>query len=286
MMNNYFEYTFELSDDIDKDLVISILSDFEFEGFIETEMGFLAYIAQEKDNSEWYEVIEDLSNNIKFSKNIIEPKNWNEEWEKNYEIAVINEQCEIYAPFHNINPNITYPLLIEPKMSFGTGHHATTFMMCNLLFEFAPHIQNKTVIDIGCGTGILGILSEKLGAEKIYAIDNDDICIENTLENIQKNTRPENQKKFTVEHADIETFLKKYPEFKADVIIANIQKNVILNDLNFYQNIINTNGFILLSGILKEDENDILFAAKKFQHIITKYKNEWIAIVLQNKNKN
>lgn len=281
MLEKYYQYTFILPENTDRETIITLLSDYDFEGFLETDNGFVAYIPINKDNQEWLNILEDLEN-ITFSKEIIEPKNWNEEWEKNYDVAVINDECEIYAPFHTPKPNILYPIFIEPKMSFGTGHHPTTFMMCNLLFEFQNEITNKDVIDVGCGTGILAILSKKLGAHQIFAIDNDPICIENTLENIQKNIPANQHQNFVVLTADIHQLIQQYPDKKFDIIIANIQKNVILNDLPAYKTILNKNGLLFLSGLLQEYEEEIIDAAKPLQHLCTKKKNEWIAMAFRN----
>lgn len=277
-LQTYIQYTFEIPENIDKEIIISILSDFDFEGFVETDKGFLAYTPQNADNENaWYDTIKNISQNILFSKEILEPKNWNEEWEKNYDIVKINEYCEIYAPFHKVNPAIQYPIFIEPKMSFGTGHHPTTFMMINLLFDIKEHIKNKTVIDVGCGTGILGIIAKKLNAQKVICIDIDEICIENTKENAVKNNVS-----VSVLQATIQEFIKKYPHEKFDIITANIHKNIILNDLPYYKSILNPQGYLLISGILKEDEQIIINAAQPLKHIQTNYQNEWISILLKN----
>lgn len=276
-LTTYFQYTFEIPENTDKDIIISILSDYAFEGFVETDTGFLAYIPQHLDDeSAWLEDIKCIHSGITFSKEVIEPKNWNEEWEKNYASVKVNEYCEIYAPFHTINPAIPYPIIIEPKMSFGTGHHPTTLMMSNLLFDIQQFIKNKRVLDVGCGTGILGIIAKKLGAQEVIAIDNDEICIENSRENAIRN-----QVNINIFHSTIQTFTQKHPNEKFDIITANIQKNVILLDLPYYQSMLNPEGFLLISGILKEDEADILNAALPLHHIKTTNQNEWIAILLQ-----
>lgn len=282
-MNNYIQYNFQIPGNIDKDIVIAILSDYDFEGFLETETGIVAYISQEKDNALWKDEIQELHPQITYNQEIIEPKNWNEEWEKNFDVAVINEQCEVYAPFHQVNPNILYPIFIEPKMSFGTGHHPTTNMMCNLLFELQPHLKNKRVLDVGCGTGILGIIAKKLGASIIFAIDNDAICAENTLENVQKNFSLQEISDFTVLHTDIHNFKKNHHQ-KFDVVLANIQKDVIQNEIAEYEQLLENGGYLLISGILKQYENEMQDYIKKLDtltHIVTKTKDEWMAMIFQ-----
>jgi ribosomal protein L11 methyltransferase len=275
----YYQYIFEVPENCDKDIIISILSDYDFEGFVETDNGFLGYIRQEKDNTEWLKAIKDIDDKIVFGKEVIEPKNWNEEWERNYEVAVINEECEVYASFHQPNLSVRYPLFIEPKMSFGTGHHPTTYMMCNLLFEIKDKLQNKRVIDVGCGTGILGILAKKLGADEIVLIDNDIVCIENTFENIQRNISVSEQTRLCVKHANIEEYVKQHPDAQFDVIIANIQRDVILNDMSVYKSILKPNGYLLVSGMLEKYEQEIVESAQPLQHLITLHKNEWICLL-------
>jgi len=263
--------------------LIGILSDFGFEGFEELENGCIAYISEllADCEKEWMPLIREIDEEIVIEKKILEPKNWNEEWEKNYKIAYINDECEIYASFHKVNPNIKYPLFIDPKMSFGTGHHPTTFMMCNFLFEYQNNIKDKLVMDVGCGTGVLGILAKKLGAKEIIAIDNDAICVKNTIENIQKNFSSDECNKFAVIQANIQKYRENFPNQKVDVLLANIQKNVILNDYADYREILNDEGLLFVSGILAEYQNEIIESFIDFECISIKQKEEWIAFAFR-----
>lgn len=275
-MKNYIEYTFTVSQIDCVDELIAILSEYSFEGFEYTDFGFKAYILQEHNNETlWKDECSQIDKGIQYTSKALPNINWNAEWEKNYDIVNVNDKCVIYAPFHHLDTSVQYPLLITPKMSFGTGHHATTWMMCNLLFDL--NLKDKTVIDIGCGTGVLGILAAKLGAKTIVAIDNDEICKENAEENAQNNNV-----NIQVYHDTIQSYMKNFPAAKFDVVIANIQKNVILQDLSYYKEIINSNGYLLLSGILHQDEQDILKAAHPLEHIKTLRKNEWSALLLKN----
>lgn len=286
MQKTYWQYDFITSEGVDKDILITLLSDYNFEGFLETENGFVAYIPSDKleDESIWLEALKQYDADILYSCEKIEPKNWNEEWEKNYDIVKINALCEVYASFHPINPDIAYPIFIDPKMSFGTGHHPTTFMMCNWLFELKEKLVNTIVLDVGCGTGILGILAKKLGSHKVYCIDNDWICIENTKENLLKNFSQSEMDDFKVEFHDIESFLNFHKNFSCDMILANIQKNVILHDWPYYEKILKSKGWLLVSGILREAEEEIIITlAKSFEHIQSKHQSEWTSILFQKK---
>ncbi|GIV26590.1 MAG: ribosomal protein L11 methyltransferase [Bacteroidia bacterium] len=282
----YWQYNFITSEGVDKDILITLMSDFNFEGFLETENGFVSFIPTDKalDENIWLEELKNYDPNITYSRELIEPKNWNEEWEKNYDVVKINDQCEIYASFHVVNPDIKYPLYIDPKMSFGTGHHATTFMMCNWLFDLKEKLQDAVVLDVGCGTGVLGILAKKLGSHKIYLIDNDPICVENTTENLHKNFSHEMMNNFEVGLHDIESFINTHEDFCCDVILANIQKNVILHDLPFYEKILKSGGLLLVSGILIEAEEEVInYASTFFNYLQSRYKAEWASLLFQKK---
>ena len=170
-------------------------------------------------------------------------KNWNAVWESNFEPIVIEDKCSIRAPFHTNLPKTTYEIVIEPKMSFGTGHHATTFQMVE--FILANEFGGKRVLDMGCGTGILAILAAMRGAAYVYAIDNDDWAYENAVENVERNTP--GKVKVALGDASLlgsETF---------DVILANINRNILLADMQHYVKVLQPGGLLFLSGILLED---------------------------------
>ncbi len=177
-------------------------------------------------------------------------KNWNEEWEKNFEPVCIDNFVSILADFHEKIPGVQHEILITPKMSFGTGHHATTYMMVKMMENY--HCNEQAVIDFGTGTGILAILAEKMGASSVKAIDNDDWSIENALENIERN----GCSRISLVKAD--RFVTNEP---AQLILANINKNVILDNMNAITSGMVENGVVLFSGILSQDIAEIEQAA-------------------------
>ena len=168
--------------------------------------------------------------------------NWNAEWEKNFNPIIVDDLVSIRAPFHN-NPNVKYDIVIEPKMSFGTGHHETTHMMVQHLLQLK--LENKKVLDMGCGTGILAIFAEMKGAKPIDAIDIDNWCYLNSIENAERN----NCNSISVYEGDASLLKNK----NYDVIIANINRNILLNDIKIYANCLSSGGILLLSGFYKED---------------------------------
>ena len=242
-----------------------------FEGIWEDNEILKCYIKSEEFNQKNFNKILNkykLVNNYK--SQIVEAKNWNEEWEKNYNPIKINEQCVIRANFHKPF-NLKYEIEITPKMSFGTGHHSTTLLMAQSLFEIK--IENKKVLDMGCGTGILSIIAEKLGAVSVKAIDNEEWAVENCKENIKNN----NCNRISV-FKDESNF-----EGKFDMILSNITKNINLELLEKYSNSINNDGLILLSGFYTNDITDFENACKKNNLKITKIKSKenWACIVLE-----
>ncbi len=258
------------------EILIAELGYAGFESFVETEEGVTAYIQKE----EWSETILDdiqiLNSNefeISFSFEDIEQTNWNEEWEKNFTPIVVDEKCSVRAPFHD-KPNTDYDIIIEPKMSFGTGHHETTHMMIQYILN--NDFKDKSVLDMGCGTGVLAILAEMKGAKPIDAIDYDNWCYLNSLENVERN----NCEHITVLEGDASLLVDKH----YDVIIANINRNILLNDLDKYVACLNKNGMLLLSGFYKDDIP--VLEAECNKHMLklveTLEKNHWVALKFLN----
>ena len=227
------------------DILVAELGQVGFESFTENPDGVEAYIQKADWNASLLNDIQILqSEEVTFSYDVkeIEQVNWNEEWEKNFEPIVVADQVSIRAPFHE-NPGLKYDIVIEPKMSFGTGHHETTHLMIQHLMEL--DLQGKKVLDMGCGTGILAIFAEMKGAAALDAIDIDNWCYENSLENVERN----NCHHISVFEGDAS--LLKSDVY--DVIIANINRNILLKDMSVYADSLKENGILLLSGFYTED---------------------------------
>ena len=246
MDNIYIEYSFVVEPKQPAiEILIAELGEKNFESFVENETGLLAYI-QKKD---WKEdvleeifILESTEFEITYEFKEVEQTNWNEEWEKHFNPIQVEDKVSIRAPFHE-NPNLEYDIVIEPKMSFGTGHHETTYMMIQHLIGL--NLQDKKLLDMGCGTGVLAIFAEMKGANPIDAIDIDNWCYVNSLENVERNSC----KNITVLEGDAELLVNR----KYDVIIANINRNILLKDMNAYMSCISEKGILLLSGFYKED---------------------------------
>ena len=253
-------------------MLIAQLGHIGFESFVENENGVVAYIQKKEWNSN---KVEDLyllncnEFNITFKHSEIEQTNLNKEWEKNFNPIKVNGQVSIRAPFHE-NPSLNFDIVIEPKMSFGTGHHETTHMMVQHLL--ALDLKNKKVLDMGCGTGILAIFAEMKGAQPTDAIDIDSWCYENSLENVQRN----GCKHITVLEGD--SSLLKGREY--DVVIANINRNILLSDMKTYTDCLSENGVLLLSGFYKDDISVIETEVIKYGLVLDKMiqKNNWVAL--------
>lgn len=243
----YISYTFEITPrEPATEILIAELGYAGFESFVENDKGVIAYIQKEEFRKDILDDIFILSNKefkITYKKEEIAQVNWNAEWEKNFNPILIDNTVYIRAPFHQKKQNIKYDIVIEPKMSFGTGHHQTTHMMVKHLLQL--DFKNKTVLDMGCGTGVLAIIAEKLGAKQIEAIDIDNWCYLNSIENVARNTC----KKINVFEGEASLLINK----KYDVIIANINRNILLDDIKTYTNSLNENGILLLSGFYQED---------------------------------
>jgi len=254
------------------EMLIAQLGYIGFESFVENENGVVAYIQKKEWNSDKVEDLYLLNSNefdITFNHSEIEQTNWNKEWEKNFNPIQVNGQVSIRAPFHE-NPSLNFDIVIEPKMSFGTGHHETTHMMVQHLL--ALDLKNKKVLDMGCGTGILAIFAEMKGAQPTDAIDIDSWCYQNSLENVQRN----GCKHITVLEGD--SSLLKGKEY--DVVIANINRNILLSDMKIYTDCLSEKGVLLLSGFYKDDISIIESEVIKHGLVLDKMiqKNNWVAL--------
>ena len=255
------------------DMIIAELSEIGFESFEEDENFLKAYIpAENYDNEKLMsiQIIRSDKNNISFTEKFIKEQNWNEVWESNFQPVTIGTDVYVRAPFHKKAEGVKYEIIIEPKMSFGTAHHDTTSLMIEQMLD--EKIEGKSVLDMGCGTGILSILAEILGASSIVAIDIDEWAYNNALENRRKNKC----KKIDVRLGDISALKDEM----FDVILANINRNILLEDMKVYCDYLNDDGILLLSGFLIEDVELLKDEAKKINLAFNNMmmKEEWIAL--------
>ncbi|WP_339661379.1 50S ribosomal protein L11 methyltransferase [Croceibacter atlanticus] len=243
---NYIEFNFKVTPlQPASDILLAELGELGFDSFVETEDGLQAYILEEYYKEDLLKYVFVLNNpefEITYNTKTIEQVNWNAEWEKNFTPIVVSDNCRVRAPFHD-KGNEEYDIIIEPKMSFGTGHHATTHMMIQHILK--DDLIGKKVLDMGCGTAVLAILAEMRGAGPLDAIDIDEWCYLNSIENAERN----NCTKITVEQGDASLLSNR----KYDIIIANINRNILLNDMKTYANCLSKDGIIYLSGFYEED---------------------------------
>lgn len=266
-MSNYCEISIPAEPAV-QELLVAELAELGFDGFEESADCLKAYILEAG-------LQEDELNNLlnkyslNYSKSIINKQNWNQLWESNFEPVQVDDFVGIRADFHPPFAGVAHEIVITPKMSFGTGHHATTWQVMKLMQEL--DFTGKTVFDFGTGTGILAILAEKLGAKKVLAVDNDDWCIENTSENILVN----HCKYIDIQKVDS---LKLNQQF--DIILANINRNIILDNIAELVKATVSGGQVLLSGLLVSDEAEIREACRALglAHRKTVERNGWIAL--------
>jgi ribosomal protein L11 methyltransferase len=265
---DYIKITFTKLQSEQREILIAQLADAGYEGFEETDHGLDAFINKESyDESLLKEIT--FKYQVPFTCTSIAETNWNKIWESNFQPVVVGDHVAIRADFHEPIPNMNHEILITPKMSFGTGHHATTYMMIQLMQEI--DFTNKTVLDFGTGTGVLAILAEMSGADAVLAIDNDNWSIENAAENIKKN----NCEKIALQKAS-----DPASNIRFDVILANINKNVILDNVKMLQQELKNDGLLLLSGLLEADKEDIRNTATELHFILKKelLRDNWIAL--------
>jgi ribosomal protein L11 methyltransferase len=249
-----------------QEILISELSDLGAEGFEQTKDGLIAYFNELNFKS--YEINE-LLKEYSFQTQTLEDQNWNAVWESNFSPVIVNDFCAIRAEFHEPIKGVQYEIIITPKMSFGTGHHATTYMMIEQMSRI--NFKDKTVFDFGTGTGILSILAEKLGAAVIKAIDVDDWSIINAQENMERN----DCNKIQIERTS------NLPQQRFDVVLANINKNVILQYLPYLKDILLEGSLILFSGLLIGDEQEIVKACyqQKISLLKKQTRENWISLL-------
>lgn len=258
-----------------RDILTSQLAEIGFDSFVDAANGCEAYIpATQYDKGRLNAVLDEFSEDFSFDvkSELIEDRNWNEEWEKNYfKPLVVGNECVVRAPFHKDFPHLKYEIVIEPNMAFGTGNHETTTMMLEFILQ--QNVGGKKVLDMGCGTGILGILASMKGAASITAIDIDKWSYEGTLENARLNSI----RNIRVKHGDASLLGAE----KFDLIFANIQRNVLLNDMPTYHSVLNQGGTLIMSGFYSEDIPAIKEKAESMGLKDGGYelRNKWVAQV-------
>jgi ribosomal protein L11 methyltransferase len=267
---NHIKLSFSVATQDQKDALTALLSALDITGFEETEDSVIAYTEEAKyDEQEVQSIADQLQ--LSFDKEVLEQRNWNEEWEKNFEPVIIDGFCSVRADFHPKPDNVAYDIVITPKMSFGTGHHATTALM--MTFMRGLNFQDKYVFDFGTGTGILAILAEMLGASSILAVDNDEWSYENASENCERN----HAVKVTVQQATADDV----PEgTQFDIILANINRHILLAYMQSMATLLKAEGTLLLSGILPEDITMVRTAAEAEGFICQKEQTErnWVCM--------
>ena len=260
------------------DVFIAQLGELGCESFEETKEGLNAFISVSEYTDKINQYLENLSLNNSYkldsSIELVPTKNWNKVWESSFEPILVENWCSIIAPFHQNVPQTEYQIIIEPKMSFGTGHHQTTYMMVSSMREM--DIKGKSVLDMGSGTGILAILAKKMNASFVEAIDIEEWAVENCIENSKRNNVS-----FDVKLGGKEMISNK--EF--DVILANINLNILLDQLNIYADNIKQGGVLALSGFLSVDEEIITKAAFDAGFLFNKKysKDNWLCLAFSKK---
>jgi ribosomal protein L11 methyltransferase len=256
------------------EILIAELSMIGFESFQETEEGFIAHPDVYVDQNLVKELFDryQKQTETEFWVEDIVKENWNRKWEESYEPIIVEDKCIVRASFHEPQPNYPIEVVINPRMSFGTGHHETTYLM--MASQLDLKFKNKSVLDAGCGTGILSILAGKMGSIDITLYDNDEWVEDNIQENLKINGVNARVLIGTVQSIKFDR--------KFDVILANINKNILLNDIPYYATLLKKGGNLLMSGFYKKDLNDIVKLAgeSRLQFVDSNLKNDWAMIRL------
>ena len=271
---DYVEYKIELNPiEPANGILMYELGETGFESFTEEDFGLMAYVQEnlfnENQVNEIFEHAKTYTDEIKYSKSIIKQQNWNEVWESNFKPIKIESKCLVRAPFHDVQGNFDYEIIISPKMSFGTGHHQTTYLMLSELFEM--DLVDKSVLDMGSGTGILAILASKLGVKNVDAVDIEEWAFENATENAKLN-QVENLAAILGDATSLNDKKDYY-----DIVLANINRNILIQDIPIYVKTMKSNSELLLSGFYDSDASILIGAVSKygFKLKAQKEKEKW-----------
>ncbi|WP_231459859.1 50S ribosomal protein L11 methyltransferase [Pedobacter sp. Leaf132] len=272
-------FKFKSIEDYQQDLLISDLADLGFDTFEDSEAGFTAFVIKENFiEQELKNLLDNYADDF-LAEYILEDvadENWNAEWEKNFSPLIIDDVCYVRATFHEPQPSYPYEIIIDPKMSFGTGHHQTTTMM--MQYILTNDFKGKNVLDMGCGTAILAILAAKLGAEKLTAIDYDNVCYESTIENANLNQ--------VTNLLAICGSKEVIPDDSYDIILANINRNILLDQIGRYAEVLKSQGKIFFSGFyLDPDLSMITAECAKYgiKYLDHKQNGDWVAAQFEKK---
>jgi ribosomal protein L11 methyltransferase len=261
------------------ELLMAEIAEAGFDAFMETDKGFEAYAEQENYDKDKLQEIKDRytpQTSLVFYQDRIQKQNWNEMWEKSYEPIIVDDRCLIRAEFHQLDKKYPYEITITPKMSFGTGHHQTTYLMVKSQMDM-DH-TGKRVMDAGCGTAILSIMAAKLGAAEVEAFDIDEWSVVNGRENMDVNNTPQ-----------IHLQQGKLSELSItgnfDIVLANINKNVLLAEIGLYEKYLKPEGLLLLSGFYTKDIPDLLHEAAQynFEEVRRDERETWASLLLRKK---
>lgn len=274
-MKNYTEIDFRIKAKNNelKEILISELFDNDFDSFFETDSGLKAYIEEEKFDKEklgQIGLLNTYAQDIEYDIRNIADRDWAKSWEQSITPVVVNNDLIVRAPFHPSIPSFKYEIVIEPKMAFGTGHHITTLLMLETIVNTKP--RDKKILDAGCGSGILSILASKMQADDIIAVDNNEWAFENAKENVKIN----NTRNVQVIHGEIDIL----EENNFDMIFANINRNVLLQDIPNYKLLLNKDGVLIMSGIYNKDFDkiDSLARNNSFKLIEYKERENWVSV--------
>lgn len=274
-MQNYLEFDFKISPlQPWNEILMAELIEVGFDSFTEEHEGILAYIPKDIFDEKELSNIALMNNeeiNISYTYREMPNINWNEEWEKNFEPIYVADKVLIRAEFHEPNPEL-HEIVIQPKMSFGTGHHPTTHLMIQQMLEM--DFTGKTVLDMGCGTSVLAIFAKQRGAGRTVAIDIDEWSVENSKENAVRNNVELNISLGTADNLGSEKF---------DIILANINRNILISDIPTYEGVLNSGGQLLLSGLCFFDVDDILEVCTKANLVLKnrQQREEWMSLLLE-----